>query len=48
MQTALRMRLKFSWAVCTGIAAANSIYISLAIIGFEYVNKMPLLMQVLH
>jgi len=39
---------EISWVVCAGIAAANSIYISLAIIGFEYVSKMPLLMQVLH
>ena len=48
MQTALRMRLKFAWAVCAGIAAANSVYISLAIIGFECISKLPLLMQVLH
>ncbi len=48
MQTALRMRLQFAWAVCAGIAAANGVYISLAILGFEYVKTMPMLMQFLH
>ena len=48
MQTALRMRLKFAWAVCAGIAAANTVYISLAIIGFECISKLPHLMQSLH
>ena len=48
MQTALRTRLKFAWAVCAGIAAANTVYISLAIIGFECISKLPHLMQALH
>ncbi len=48
MQTALRLKLKLAWAVCTGIAAANTLYISVAVLGLEYVKTMPLLMQILH
>ena len=48
MQTALRMRLKYAWAVCAGIATANGVYISIAVLGLEYVRTMHLLMRTLH
>ena len=48
MQTALRMRLKYAWAVCAGIATANGVYISIAVLGLEYVRTMHHLMQALH
>ncbi len=48
MQTALRMRLKYAWAVCAGIATANGLYISIAVLGLEYVRTMHHLMQALH
>ncbi|HHL32893.1 MAG TPA: LysE family translocator [Desulfobulbaceae bacterium] len=48
MQTALRMRLKYAWAVCAGIATANGVYISIAVLGLEYVRSMHHLMRTLH
>ncbi len=48
MQTALRMRLQFAWAVCAGIAAANGVYISIAVLGLEYVKEMDSLIRTLH
>ncbi len=47
LQTALRMRLQYAAAVCAGIAAANAVYLTIAVLGLEAVREMHLLMQIL-
>ncbi len=44
MQTALRLKLRYAFAVCTGIAVANGVYILFAVTGLEAVKQMPTLM----
>lgn len=39
MQASLRLPLRFGFAICTGIALANGIYLLLAVIGFEAVRE---------
>ncbi|WP_028582751.1 LysE family translocator [Desulfogranum japonicum] len=47
LQTALRMRIQYAIAVCAGIAAANAVYLTIAVLGLEVVREMHLIMQVL-
>ena len=47
MQTALRMRMRYALCVCAGIATANAIYVTIAVLGLEAVRNMDLLMTVL-
>jgi threonine/homoserine/homoserine lactone efflux protein len=47
MQTSLRMPLCFSLAVCCGIATANGIYITIAVLGLETIRNMTTLMTLL-
>ncbi|HEB69622.1 MAG TPA: LysE family translocator [Desulfobulbus sp.] len=44
MQTALRLKLRYAFAVCAGIATANGVYIMLAVTGLEAVKQMETLM----
>jgi len=47
LQTTLRMPLRYAFAVCGGIAAANSVYLVVAVTSLEAVRKMTGLMPVL-
>jgi len=47
MQTSLRMPLRFALAVCCGIAAANGIYIIIAVFGLETIRDMTSLITLL-
>ena len=47
LQTALAMRLKYAISVCAGIATANGLYISIAVLGLESVRHMQPLMLTL-
>ncbi|WP_319549180.1 LysE family translocator [Desulfogranum marinum] len=47
MQTALRMPMRYALSVCAGIAAANGLYLTIAVLGLEAVRNMHLLMTVL-
>lgn len=47
LQTTLRMRLRFAFAVCAGIALANGLYLVVAVLGLEMVRNMKPLMLVL-
>jgi len=47
MQTSLRMPLRFALAVCCGIAVANGIYITIAVLGLETIREMTTLMHLL-
>lgn len=47
LQTALRMPLRYAFAVCFGIAAANGFYLIVAVIGLEAVKEMTTLMLIL-
>lgn len=44
MQTALRLKLRYAFAVCAGIAVANGVYILFAVTGLEAVKQMETLM----
>ncbi len=44
MQTTLRLKLRYAFAVCAGIAAANGVYLILAVAGLEAVKQMKALM----
>lgn len=47
MQTSLRMPLRYAFAVCLGIAAANGLYLLIAVTGLEVVKEMTSLMLIL-
>ncbi len=47
LQTAIRMPLRYAFALCTGIATANGLYIIVAVTGLELVKEMTTLMVVL-
>ncbi|MCP4114613.1 MAG: LysE family translocator [Desulfobacteraceae bacterium] len=47
LQTALRLPLRYAFAVCAGIASANAVYLAIAVAGLEAVKEMTLLMLVL-
>lgn len=47
LQTTLRMRLRYAFAVCFGIATANAVYLVIAVSGLEAVKEMATLMLVL-
>lgn len=47
LQASLRMPLRYAITVCTGIAAANAVYLCCAILGLELVRQMAWLMTVL-
>jgi threonine/homoserine/homoserine lactone efflux protein len=47
LQTALRMPLRYAFAVCAGIAAANGVYLIIAVTGLEAVREMTSLMFIL-
>ena len=47
LQTALRLPLRYAFAVCAGIAAANAFYLLLAVLGLETVRQWEPLMLVL-
>ena len=47
LQTALRLPLRYAFAVCAGIAAANALYLAIAVAGLEAVKEMTVLMLVL-
>jgi len=44
LQTALRLPLRYAFAVCAGIACANAVYLLLAVLGLETVRQWPSLM----
>ncbi|BHH84613.1 LysE family translocator [Desulforhopalus sp. 52FAK] len=48
LQAALRLPLRYSLALCLGIAMANGIYLAFAIMGLELVSQSALLQQGLH
>ena len=47
LQAALRLPLRYAIIVCAGIAAANGVYLMVAVLGLEAVREMSGLMQVL-
>ena len=47
LQATLRLPLRYAISVCVGIAAANGVYLIVAVLGLEAVREMPALMQVL-
>jgi len=47
LQTALRLPLRYAFAVCAGIAAANALYLLLAVLGLETVRQWAPLMLAL-
>ncbi len=47
LQTTLRMPFRYAFAVCFGIAAANGVYLAIAVTSLEAVRKMTSLMLVL-
>lgn len=47
MQTALRMKLRYVFCVCFGIALANGIYLAVAILGLEVISNISSLIKVL-
>lgn len=47
IQTALRMPMRYALSVCAGIAAANGLYLTIAVLGLEAVRNMHFLMTVL-
>ncbi len=47
LQAALRLPLRYAISVCAGIAAANGVYLVVAVLGLEAVREMRALMQVL-
>lgn len=47
MQASLRLPLRYGIAICTGIAAANAVYLLLAVLGLEAVKEMSWLMLLL-
>jgi len=47
LQTALRMPLRYAFAVCFGIAAANGLYLIIAVTSLEAVREMTNLMFIL-
>ncbi len=47
LQTALRLPLRYAFAVCAGIAAANAVYLAAAVAGLETVRRWPALMLAL-
>lgn len=47
LQTALRLPLRYAFAVCAGIAGANAVYLLLAVLGLETVRQWTELMLVL-
>jgi len=47
LQTALRLPLRYAFAVCAGIASANAVYLLLAVLGLETVRQWTGLMLVL-
>lgn len=47
LQTSLRMRLRYAFAVCCGIATANGLYLVFAVAGLEVVREMTFLVLVL-
>jgi threonine/homoserine/homoserine lactone efflux protein len=45
LQTALRLPLRYAFAVCVGVAGANAVYLVLAVLGLETVREwMPLML----
>lgn len=47
LQTALRLPLRYAFAVCAGIASANAVYLAAAVLGLETVRQWPSLMLAL-
>ena len=47
MQAALRLPLRYAISVCAGIAAANGVYLIVAVLELEAVREVPALMQIL-
>jgi threonine efflux protein len=47
LQTALRMPLRYAFAVCVGITTANGAYLIVAVTGLEAVKEMTTLMLIL-
>ncbi len=47
LQAALRLPLRYAFLVCAGIAAANGVYLVVAVMGLETVREMGALMLVL-
>lgn len=47
LQTALRLPLRYAFAVCAGIASANGLYLLLAVLGLETIRQWTGLMVVL-
>lgn len=47
LQAALRLPLRYAISVCAGIAAANGVYLMVAVLGLEVVREMSGLMKVL-
>ena len=47
LQTALRMPLRYAFAVCVGIATANGVYLIIAVTCLEAVREMTTLMLIL-
>jgi len=47
LQAALRLPLRYAISVCAGIAAANGVYLIVAVLGLEAVREMRTLMQVM-
>lgn len=47
IQTSLRLPLRYAFAVCTGIAAANGVYLIFAVLGLEVIKEMTWLVLIL-
>jgi len=47
LQAALRLPLRYAFLVCAGIAAANGVYLVVAVLGLETVREMDTLMRLL-
>lgn len=47
LQASLRLPLRYAITVCTGIAAANAVYLCCAVLGLEVVREMDGLMMIL-
>ena len=47
MQTSLRLPLRYGFAICSGIALANGVYLLLAVLGFEVVSDTTWLLSLL-
>jgi len=47
MQTALRLPLRYGIAICAGIAAANGVYLLLAVLGLEAISQWSWLVTIL-